>query len=60
MAMGLKIKKNNKKVVVITGDGEINGSVWEAAMSASMNKLNNLIVMIAIIKFSPRIDYRSY
>ena len=47
MAMGLKIKKNNKKVVVITGDGEINeGSVWEAAMSASMNKLNNLIVMI--------------
>jgi transketolase len=31
----------------LTGDGEINeGSVWEAAMSASKHKLSNLTVMV--------------
>ena len=47
MAVSLKRKKIERKVVVILGDGECNeGSIWEAALSASKNKLNNLIVII--------------
>jgi len=47
IAAALKIKNKKQRTIVIVGDGEINeGSVWEAAMSASKHKLNNLIVMI--------------
>lgn len=47
IALAAKILKKNFKVFVIVGDGEINeGSVWEAAMSASKHKLNNLKVII--------------
>jgi len=47
MALAAKIKKETNRVVVVMGDGEINeGSVWEAAMSASKHKLSNLIVFI--------------
>lgn len=43
----LKIKKIKKKVLVVLGDGELNeGSVWESALSASKNYLNNLIVLV--------------
>ncbi|HXP02993.1 MAG TPA: transketolase [Stellaceae bacterium] len=46
-AMGLRIKKNDARVFVVTGDGEINeGSVWEAALSASKHGLANLTWMI--------------
>ena len=46
-ALALKLKKNNSRVYVILGDGECNeGSVWEAAMLASFQKLNNLTVII--------------
>ena len=46
-AMGLRIKGSDARVLVITGDGEINeGSVWEAALSASKHRLGNLTVMI--------------
>jgi transketolase len=46
-AMGLRIKGNKARVFVVTGDGEINeGSVWEAALSASKHRLSNLTVMI--------------
>jgi len=46
-AMGLRIKKSQARVFVITGDGEINeGSVWEAAMSAAKHGLANLTWMI--------------
>src|SRR5438477_10173532 len=46
-AMGLRIKGSKARVFVITGDGEINeGSVWEAALSASKHRLGNLTVMI--------------
>ena len=45
--MGLRIHGRDARVFVITGDGEINeGSVWEAALSASKHRLRNLIVMI--------------
>lgn len=47
MALAAKVRGENHRVVVIVGDGEINeGSVWEAAMSASKHKLSNLIVII--------------
>ena len=47
LAMAAKIKNKNHKVVVLTGDGEINeGSIWEAAMSASKHKLSKLSVWI--------------
>lgn len=47
MAIAAKIRKMNHKIVVLTGDGEINeGSVWEAAMSASKHKLSNLTVLV--------------
>ena len=47
MAISTKILHKKHRVVVLTGDGEINeGSIWEAAMSAAKHKLDNLIVMI--------------
>jgi transketolase len=49
VGMALTGKMDNKKwnVYTILGDGELQeGSVWEAAMSASHYKLNNLIAII--------------
>lgn len=47
MALAAKIRKQSHRVVVITGDGEINeGAVWEAAMSAAKHKLSNLTVFV--------------
>jgi transketolase len=47
MALAAKIRKQNYRVTVITGDGEINeGSVWEAAMSASKHELSNLAIFV--------------
>jgi transketolase len=47
MALAGRIRKQDYRVVVITGDGELNeGSIWEAAMSAAKHKLSNLTVMV--------------
>lgn len=47
MAIGLKLDKINSNVFVLMGDGELEeGSVWEAVMSASHNKLDNLIAIV--------------
>jgi transketolase len=47
MALAAKLQNRNSRVVVIIGDGETNeGSIWEAAMSASKHKLSNLTVFI--------------
>jgi len=47
MAIAARIQKRDSRVFVVMGDGEINeGSVWEAAMSASKHKLANLTAMI--------------
>ncbi|MBQ9245761.1 transketolase [bacterium] len=47
MALGLKLDNIQSKVYVYLGDGEIEeGSVWEAAMNASHNKLDNLIAIV--------------
>ena len=47
MALGLRMKGYDSKIVVMTGDGECQeGSNWEAAMAASHFKLKNLIWII--------------
>lgn len=47
IALRGKLDKKKYKVFVITGDGEWDeGSMWEAAMSASHHQLDNLIVII--------------
>lgn len=47
LALSAKIDKKTWKVYTILGDGELQeGSVWEAAMSASHHKLNNIIALV--------------
>ncbi len=47
IAYALKVKNINAQVYVLIGDGECNeGSIWEAAMSASSLKLNNLTCIV--------------
>lgn len=47
VALDCRMKKQDNKVLVITGDGELNeGSVWEAVMVASAHKLNNLTFVV--------------
>jgi transketolase len=48
LAMGIKMQEQFKqRVYCIMGDGEINeGQVWEAAMSASHYRLDNLIAIV--------------
>ena len=53
VAMALKRKKQDQKVFVLCGDGELNeGSVWEAVMFASYHKLNNLLLIVDNNKMS--------
>jgi transketolase len=47
IALAARLKKQNFRTFVMLGDGECNeGSVWEAVMSASHFKLNNLIAIV--------------
>ena len=47
VAMSLKLDKKDNFVYCILGDGEIGeGQIWEAAMSASHYKLNNVIAFL--------------
>lgn len=47
VALDLKLKKMNNKVVVLLGDGELNeGSNWEAMLVAKAFSLNNLLIII--------------
>ena len=47
MALAARIRSLDTRVVVVTGDGELNeGSIWEAALSASKHKLSNLSVFV--------------
>lgn len=47
LALGLKKDKKKHRVFTLLGDGELSeGSVWEAATSASKYNLDNLIVII--------------
>jgi len=47
MAKAAKVKGEKHKVFCLLGDGECNeGLVWEAAMNAKQNKLDNLIAIV--------------
>jgi transketolase len=47
MALAAKLDKLDNKIYVLLGDGECDeGQNWEAAMTASQHKLDNLVVMV--------------
>lgn len=47
MALAAKLDKKDYRVYTLLGDGEVEeGQVWEAAMFASHNNLDNLVVMV--------------
>lgn len=47
MAMANKLNRSAGRIYVLLGDGELQeGLVWEAAMSASHNKLDNLVAIV--------------
>lgn len=47
MAKAAKVKNENHKVYCLVGDGECNeGIIWEAAMNAAKNKLDNIVAII--------------
>ena len=47
MAYGLRLDNNPAKTYVILGDGELaEGQVWEAAMSATVYGLDNLVAIV--------------
>lgn len=46
-ALAKKLNKDNRTVFLLTGDGELQeGQVWEAAMYAGGNKVDNLIATV--------------
>lgn len=54
MAIANKLKNDNSRVYCIVGDGEIEeGQIWEAAMTASHYKLDNLCVIVDNNNFPP-------
>jgi transketolase len=47
VAIDCKLKNQHNKIVVVTGDGELNeGSMWESFLVASAKKLDNLIIIV--------------
>jgi transketolase len=47
VALDARLRGQNQKVIVITGDGELNeGTCWEAVLVASAHKLNNLTFVV--------------
>ncbi len=51
-ALGVKLKKEDRRVYVVIGDGECQeGQVWEAAMSAPKFRLDNLVAILDYNKY---------
>ena len=47
LALSYKKKKINKSIIIVLGDGECyEGSVWEAAITATENNLDNLYIVV--------------
>jgi len=52
MALSAKIKGLSNRFYVLMGDGELNeGTIWEAAMFAAGQKLNNLVAIVDFNKW---------
>ena len=57
MALGKKLKKDENRVYVILGDGELHeGQVWEALMSAPHYRLDNLTAILDYNRLSSKDD----
>ncbi|GFP24274.1 transketolase, partial [Candidatus Hakubella thermalkaliphila] len=60
MALAGKHDQKNYRVFVLLGDGECDeGSVWEATMSASHFKLDNLITIVDFNKLQAALVAKS-
>jgi len=47
VALGLRIRKVDRRVIVLVGDGECNeGSIWEAVLLAAHHRLSNLTCIV--------------
>lgn len=47
LALGAKLRKTDQRVFVVVGDGELNeGPVWEGAMFAAHQRLDNFFVIV--------------
>lgn len=47
MALAAKIKKSSEQIYVLAGDGEMNeGTMWEAAIFAASEKMDNLTLIV--------------
>jgi transketolase len=56
VALDCKLKGLDNRVVVITGDGELNeGSVWETILVANAHKLGNLTIVVDRNQFQANI-----
>lgn len=56
VALDCKLKGHNNRIVVITGDGELNeGSVWETLLVANAKKLDNLTLIVDRNQFQANI-----
>lgn len=52
MALGRRLQEKDLNVFVVLGDGELQeGEIWEAAMTASKYKLDNLVCYVDYNKF---------
>jgi transketolase len=57
VAIDCQLKKQENKIVVITGDGELNeGSMWEAFLVAAAKKLDNLVIIVDRNHFQANIE----
>ena len=56
VALDCKLKDGDNRVIVITGDGELNeGSVWETILVANAYKLDNLTIVVDRNQFQANI-----
>lgn len=56
VALDCKMRKQNNRIIVMTGDGELNeGSNWEALLVANAYKLDNLTVVVDRNQFQANI-----
>ncbi len=47
IALDIKLRGGTSRVIVVTGDGELDeGSVWEALLVASAYRLDNLVIVV--------------
>ena len=57
IALDCKIRGGKNKIIVVTGDGELNeGSVWETLLVASAFKLDNLTIVVDRNEFQANME----